>query len=34
MGFMAYVVFLDKKDSGWYHCQELEEMNLDKRKNK
>ena len=32
MGFMAYVVFLDKKDSGWYHCQELEEMELDKRK--
>ena len=32
MGFMAYVIFLDKKDSGWYHCQELEEMKLDKRK--
>ena len=33
MGFMAYVIFLDKKDSGWYHCQELEEMDLDKRQN-
>ena len=32
MGFMAYVVFLDKKDSGWYHCQELEEFDLAKRK--
>ena len=33
MGFMAYVIFLDKKNSGWYHCQELEEMDLDKRQN-
>ena len=31
--YMAYVIFVDNKDNGWYHCVELEEVRHDKRKN-
>ena len=31
MGFMAYMVFIDKQGNGWYHCSELKEINNDKR---
>lgn len=30
-GFMAYIIFIDNKDNGWYHCKELEEIDYDKR---
>lgn len=29
--YMAYMVFIDNKDNGWYHCAELKEVNHDKR---
>ncbi len=29
--FMAYMVFIDNRDNGWYHCTELKEVNNDKR---
>ena len=29
--FMAYMVFIDNRDNGWYHCAELKEVNNDKR---
>ena len=29
--FMAYMVFIDNRDNGWYHCAELKEVNSDKR---
>ena len=31
-GYMAYMIFVDNTDNGWYHCIELEEVNRDKRK--
>lgn len=31
MGFMAYMIFIDNIDNGWYHCAELKEVNHDKR---
>lgn len=31
MGFMAYMIFIDNIDNGWYHCSELKEVNNDKR---
>jgi hypothetical protein len=31
MGFMAYMIFIDNIDNGWYHCSELKEINNDKR---
>ena len=30
--YMAYMVFIDNRDNGWYHCAELKEVNHDKRK--
>ena len=24
--YMAYIIFVDNKDNGWYHCSELEEV--------
>ena len=30
--FMAYMIFIDNRDNGWYHCSELKEVNHDKRK--
>lgn len=29
--FLAYMVFIDNRDNGWYHCAELKEVNNDKR---
>jgi len=29
---MAYIIFIDNKDNGWYHCSELREIDHDKRK--
>ena len=29
--YMAYMVFIDNRDNGWYHCAELKEVNNDKR---
>ena len=29
--FMAYMVFIDNRNNGWYHCSELKEVNSDKR---
>ena len=29
--FMAYMVFIDNRDNGWYHCGELKELDHDKR---
>ena len=29
--YMVYMVFIDNKDNGWYHCSELKEVNNDKR---
>jgi len=25
-GYMAYMIFVDNKNNGWYHCAELEEI--------
>ena len=30
--YMVYMVFIDNRDNGWYHCAELKEINHDKRK--
>ena len=30
-GFMAYIIFIDNQDNGWYHCKELEEINTNAR---
>ena len=32
--YMAYIIFIDNKENGWYHCSELEEMTNDKRQNR
>ena len=29
--YMAYMVFIDGRDNGWYHCIELKEVNYDKK---
>ena len=29
--YMVYMVFIDNRDNGWYHCAELKEVNNDKR---
>ena len=29
--FMVYMIFIDNKDNGWYHCSELKEVSNDKR---
>lgn len=29
--YMVYIIFIDNKDNGWYHCSELEEIKSNER---
>ncbi len=31
--FMVYLVFIDNKDNGWYHCEDIEFIEEKNEKN-